>query len=231
FAIWTGKSRKAFAGNMNGAHRAGIEWGDRHVWGAEIGEKADITIVSSDHAGLGLEYSRRSSTKRGGTIVYVTPDEAANEREELAYVQELASQRSEYDDGMQSMGIEELLRKEARFDFPEELYHAHMNYTCIQAKRHYFQHHIIHVGGRLSEYVIYYGEKVKRESIDHMDSLDAAVKQALKEQGRNARIIVMPEGDTTLPIKKIHEAKEFYTSPVYQALLDWEEWGGRPTAS
>jgi len=106
-----------------------------------------------------------------------------------------------------------------------------MNYTCIQAKRHFFQHHIIHVGGKLSEYVVYYGEKVKREPIDHMDSLGAAVKQALKEQGRNARIIVMPEGDTTLPIKKIHEARDFYTSPVYQALLDWEEWGGRPTAS
>jgi len=231
FAIWTGKSRKAFAGNMNDAHRAGIEYGDRYVWGAETGEKADITIVSSNHAGLGLEYARRSSTKRGGTIVYVTPDEAANESEESTYVQELASQRSKYDEGMQSMNIGELLRREAHFDFPKEMYHVHMNYTCIQAKRHYFQHHIIHVGGKLSEYVVYYGEKVKREPIDHMDSLEEAARQAIKEQGKNARIVVMPEGDTTLPIKKIHEAKDFYSSPVYQALLDWEEWGGRPTFS
>jgi nickel-dependent lactate racemase len=229
FVLWMGQSRKAFAGDMNDAHRIGIEWGDRYVWGAEIGEKADITIVSTDSGGQGLEYARRCSTKRGGTIIYVSPEEEDVVIEKGNYVQELASIKSEYAKKMLLMDIGDLIRKETRFDFPNEIYHAHMNYTCRRAKLHYYQHHIIHVGGKLSENIIVYGEEMKREPMDHMESLDDAISQAIKEQGNNAKIIVIPEGDKTLPIDKIHEKGDFYKSSVYKALSNWEIWGGKPT--
>jgi nickel-dependent lactate racemase len=226
FALWTGQFRKGFAGDLFAAHRAGVEWGDRNVWGAEIGEKADITIVSPGSsptirdATPALIYARRSGTKRGGTIVYLTPDEPAQPvktLEETVEVVDSAGYRLE----MLNMKLDELVRREMRFQFPTKLYHTHMGYTDIQIKHHYYQHHVIQVGGKFSE------ETLKREGMEHMDSLDKAVEQALKEQGKDARILVIPEGLSTMPIKEVHAAKDFKTSVMYKTLQSWDEWAGK----
>ncbi|HXI16604.1 MAG TPA: lactate racemase domain-containing protein [Chloroflexota bacterium] len=41
-----GEPLRAFCGHRILAHRAGIAYGDREVWGAEIGRKADLTIAT-----------------------------------------------------------------------------------------------------------------------------------------------------------------------------------------
>src|SRR5436190_3585040 len=41
-----GEPLRAFCGHRLWAHRAGIAFGDREVWGAEIGQKADLTIAT-----------------------------------------------------------------------------------------------------------------------------------------------------------------------------------------
>ena len=63
-----GEPLRAFCGHRLLAHRAGIAFGDREVWGAEIGHKADLTIATlganlarGAHAPSPLEQAHRDA--------------------------------------------------------------------------------------------------------------------------------------------------------------------------
>lgn len=185
-----------FAGHRIDAHRAGIAWGDREVWSAETGERADIVVgtpgdlAPGAHAANPLEMASLGC-KIGGTTIFVhggkTPERSRNELQ-----REMATW--EYD---------RLFLEHERRDL--NLPPRAVSDRCKAIRGEYYARRPGH-----TRRVIVVGEPLAQDAAErlghqHADTLQQALDVAIRREGPEARILVMPYAATTLPLERFHD--------------------------
>ena len=193
---------KGFAGHYINAHRAGVAHGDRHVWGCEIGEPADITIASpgkdargwSPFNGAALQQAALG-TKVGGTLILLTNGQEPNAEDKPST--DLFQQM------LDELSFEELILEYERRNWDISRHAFHMRRRSLWSEHHvrrpFFDHNVILVGGKISPRIL------KRYNATNTIPLNDAINEAIERHGKNARMLVMPEAASTLPLEKFHE--------------------------
>lgn len=190
-----GEPFKGFAGHYLHAHRAGIAWGDREVWGAEIGSRADVVVAAPGDLRPGafgaspLELAVLAC-RPGGTTILVNPV-PASEREPTAFQREMAT-----------WSFDRLFAEHERRDLP--LSPREVSDRCKMIRGEYYARrpgetrYVIVVGHPLAADA---GTRLRHHSAS---SLQVAVDTAIAREGMDASVVIMPEAATTLPLERLH---------------------------
>lgn len=185
----------AVAGHYIAAHRAGVAFGDEHLWGAAIPQKADITIASPGAAWKdGSAYDRLAlnaaflGTRSGGLIFLLRGDGEA----------ETDGPASRFD----TWSLEEVVLDHERADLPlkgRELSRYRRDiWGEHRRRRAAYETHVTLVGGKVSERLL------KQLSMHHVASLDGTLEEAIRRYGRGPRMLVLPDAPSTLPLERLH---------------------------
>ena len=203
---------KGFAGHYIAAHRAGVAYGDRHIWGCEVGEPADITIASSGESERGwaafnstVLHQASLGTKVGGTLILFTSFSSLL-RKPPNHGQEPNAEDKPSTDPFQQMldelSFEELILEYERRNWDLSRYDFHMRRRSLWSEHHvrrpFFDHNVILVGGKVSSRIL------KRYNATNTISLNDAIDEAIERHGKTARVLVIPEAESTLPLEKFH---------------------------
>lgn len=196
-----GEPIAGFAGDYIAAHRGGVAHGDRYIWGAEIGEKADITIASPGEGeqgwnafnGVALQMAA-AGTKVGGTLILLTngnnPDSAESPPSD------------QFQQMLDSLSFAELILEYERrnWDMPRKEFHLQRRklWSEHHVRRPFFDHDVILTGGKVHNRVL------KRYGARNSLSPAEAVNEAIERHGNNARVLVMPKAASTLPLERFH---------------------------
>ena len=191
-----------FAGHYIAAHREGVAYGDRHVWGAEIGEKADITIASPGEGergwnafnGVALQ-TAAAGTKVGGTLILLTngnhPDSTETPPSDQFQLQ------------LDNLSFEELILEYERrnLDMPRKEFHLQRRklWSEHHVRRPFFDHNVILTGGKVHNRIL------KRYGAKNTLAINEALGEATERHGKNARVLVMPKAVSTLPLERLHQ--------------------------
>ncbi|MCJ7761050.1 lactate racemase domain-containing protein, partial [Candidatus Bathyarchaeota archaeon] len=183
--IWN----EGFAGDSILAHRCGVEFGDKNVWGAEIGERADITIAFPGPSGIGnanLTYAKQG-TKPTGTVIYLanepqTPRKLDNPPH-WWYTQE----------DLKGCDLETIVRRYQHFKIvnPEDVWITDGAATGASRQFHSKDQELVKISSQSPS-------EIQKE-------LDTATAKALEKHGASARIVVLSDGNT-LPLPRFHLA-------------------------
>lgn len=186
---------RGFAGHYLSAHRAGVAWGDRHVWGASIGRRADIVLASPGDLRPGafgaspLELAALG-TRPGGTTIFVNPS-ATPVHEPTAFQREMAS-----------WTFDQIFVEHDRRDLT--LPPRSVSDRCKTIRGEYYARrpgetrHVIVVGAPLAV------DASTRLRHHAAPTLQAVVDEALAREGGSASVVVMPEAASTLPLERLH---------------------------
>jgi len=194
---------QAFAGDPFEAHYKGVEFGDKEVWGSKIADTAEIVITSPGLKKDGfflssmkcLEVADRC-LKEGGTIIVVASCMGGwSEEVYLESGWRVTKDILEY-------GYPELLRlltsrvwHEPHRQFQALVYYAqHIVKTCIDK-------HVVLAGSKG-----FSKEDAQKININFEESIDDALRSAIKKYGPRAKMIVVPDS-FTLPLKRFYRAK------------------------
>jgi len=190
-----GEPFAGFAGHRIEAHRAGIAWGDREVWGAEIGQRADVVVATPGdltpgvHAANPLEMGT-IACREGGTTIFLNPLKSPSQK------------RSAFQEEMASWSFDRIFLEHERRDL--DLPPRKISDRCKTIRGEYYSRrpgmtrHVVVVGEPLAE-------DAKTRLGHHLaPSLQAAVDEALRREGRDARVLVLPQAATTLPLERFH---------------------------
>lgn len=194
-----GEPFRGFAGHRLQAHRAGIAWGDRKVWGAEIGARADIVIAEAGTNRPGafgaspLEMAGQAC-RPGGTTIFInrTP---TPERTPTPLQAEMAG-----------WTFDRIFIEHDRRDL--DLPPRRISDRCKTIRGEYYARrpgmtrHVVVVGEPLA------GDAGTRLGHHSAPSLQAAVAEAIEREGRSAKVLLMPEAATTLPLERFHDAAQ-----------------------
>jgi hypothetical protein len=189
----------AYAGAVEPVHQRAIAYGDREIWGAEVGRLADITLAShgADEpppSGYDRETVRRACavTRPGGTVIVLSggpvgllPNWRAGEKADDAELDRLP--REKFGLRLRPLAFSELVRLHERRDWPLPLREIQWRVKALRGE--------------------FYGRRwlMAMEDCnvvftgDPQDALDRALA------GRHSDglcVTVLPEGRTTLP--KVH---------------------------
>ena len=190
---------RGFAGHYLHAHRAGIAWGDRALWGAEIGSRASLVVAAPGDlrpgafGGSPLELAILAC-RPGGTTILVNPARSAV-REPTAFQREMAS-----------WTFDRLFVEHDRRDL--DLAPRQVSDRCKTIRGEYYARrpgetrHVIVVGEPLAL------DAETRLRHHHAPTLQAAVDMGLAREGAEATAVVLPEAATTLPLERLHQVDE-----------------------
>jgi nickel-dependent lactate racemase len=191
-----GEPFRGFAGHYLAAHRAGIAWGDRHVWAAETGGRADITLASpgsqvgvSGFGGSYVEYAA-IGTRRGGSVIFLN-EQPDGERELTPFQREMAS-----------WSFDDIFKEHERRD--QQRSPREISDRCKAIRGEYYARRpgyhcdLVQVGAPVSK------ATAERRGIRTAASVERALAEALEKHGRDARVLVLPEAATTLPLERLH---------------------------
>jgi len=188
---------KAFAGEALAVHREGVRFGDREVWGAEVGEPADIVVTSPGRlATRPRGYSEGSLIraarvcKPGGWVICQTPEDMSLDLEEggdLAGEEIYGMAREEFKAAIQKLSLLEILRLHELRSWP-------LGAREIQWRIKLLRHE-------------YYGRRnlatLRERQLALTPDPQGAVEKALAQVRAKARVLVIPEGKQTLPKRKL----------------------------
>lgn len=186
---------KGFAGHYIEAHRAGIAWGDREVWGAEIGCRADVTIASPGPGAApgsrsGLDYAA-IGTREGGTVIWLSQPAAEPEQPPAGFAAEMAE-----------WSFERVILEHERRDQQRSAREISSRCKAIRgeyyARRPAYRRTVILAGGRLS------AAAQRRLGLRPGGDWQAEIDAALTRYGPHARVLVLPDAFTTLPLERMH---------------------------
>ena len=192
-----GQPAAAFAGNPIKVHRAAVSFGDRAIWGAELGGPADAAIASpgNDWAG-GAPFDPRSidyvasGVKMQGSIVY------------LAEKGPLPQPEEEWERELNARPIAELAAAFEKRNWPHDTHQIAAKLEAVVrawiARRPFFYRHVILVGSDLPELTL---ELLNAEQVD---SMNEAMHRLHELYGANAGVALVPEAQTTLCLAEFH---------------------------
>ncbi len=203
-----GEPLRAFCGHRILAHRAGIAYGDREVWGAEIGEKADVTIATLganlargahapsplEQAAIGTRARWEDPSRDPGTLIFVGPP-AGPEAVPSGWEREKASW------AFDQIFVEHERRDQQRT--PREV-----SDRCKSIRGEYYARRpgylcdVVFAINRPSETVI------KKNNARFEADIQRAVDEALDRQGNDARVLILREAANTLPMPQFHSFPE-----------------------
>jgi hypothetical protein len=205
-----GEPLRAFCGHRLLAHRAGIAFGDREVWGAEIGRKADLTIATlganlarGAHAPAPLEQAAIGTRARWedpgrdpGSLIFIghaagpAPVPSAWEQEKASWTfDQIFLEHERRDQQRTPREISDRCKS-----IRGEYYARRPGYLCD----------VVFAVNRPAESVI-----TKNKARFEPD-LQRAVDEALERLGRDARVLVLPEAANTLPMPQFHTFPELH---------------------
>ncbi|HEX2034389.1 MAG TPA: lactate racemase domain-containing protein [Chloroflexota bacterium] len=205
-----GEPLRAFCGHRLLAHRAGIAFGDREVWGAEIGRKADLTIATlganlarGAHAPSPLEQAAIGTRARWedpgrdpGSLIFIghaagpAPVPSAWEQEKASWTfDQIFLEHERRDQQRTPREISDRCKS-----IRGEYYARRPGYLCD----------VVFAVNRPAESVI-----TKNKARFEPD-LQRAVDEALERLGRDARVLVLPEAANTLPMPQFHTFPELH---------------------
>jgi hypothetical protein len=230
-----GEPLRAFCGHRMWAHQAGIAYGDREVWGAEIGPKADLTIATlganlarGAHAPSPLEQAAIGTRARwetrgrggaiplpgGGSALPPAGGPAGGEPGTLVFVGHPAGPEvvpSAWEQEKASWTFDQIFMEHDRRDqncTPREI-----SDRCKSIRGEYYARR----AGYLNDVVFAVNRPsdlaLGRNNARFEPNLQRAVDEALERQGPNARVLILPEAANTLPMP------QFHTFPEVEALL------------
>jgi hypothetical protein len=208
-----GEPLRAFCGHRLWAHRAGIAFGDREVWGAAIGTKADLTIATLganlargahapsplEQAAIGTRARWEDASRPPGTLIFIGHP-AGPEAAPSPWEQEKAS-----------WSFDEIFKQHERRD--QQRSPREISDRCKSIRGEYYARRpgylcdVVFAVNRPSETVL------KKNNARFEASLQAAVDDALSRLGPDARVLVLPEAANTLPMP------EFHTFPELEGLI------------
>ncbi len=231
-----GEPLRAFCGHRLWAHRAGIAYGDREVWGAEIGQKADLTIATlganlarGAHAPSPLEQAAIGTRSRWETL---RPAGAGGDSELAAggATQEPASSRvatssvepgtlifigqpagpeavpSAWELEKFSWSFDQIFREHERRD--QNRTPREISDRCKSIRGEYYARR----PGYLCNVIFAVNRPsemvLRRNNARFVPDLQRAVDEALAQLGRGARVLVLPEAANTLPMPRFHSFPE-----------------------
>jgi len=192
-----GRPLAAFAGDPLKAHRAAVNWGDRAVWGAELGGPADAAIASPGHDWPGdrpfdpraLDYVA-AGIKPGGTIVC------------LASRASLPRPRRGNGPDLARASIADLAKLHEKRTWPGDPRRVHAGLHAVReaylARRPFNTRSVILAGSDLS------WEQLELLNAEQADSLQEAVEMLVDRHGEDARVALVPDALTTLCLPEFH---------------------------
>jgi lactate racemase len=193
---------RVFAGNPLRAHRSGVEYGDRSVWGAKIGGLADIVIASpgplNDEYFMGAMRSlgvALRAVKESGTIIVVAACSKGWSKGELLDLGwHPTPDLLEYDyPGLLRLVMSRAWHEPNR-QFQALVYYVHhIARTCIM--------YDVCTAGATG----FRKRDAEKLRMKYYDSVEDALKDALKKHGREAKVTVIPDY-FILPLTHIHRA-------------------------
>jgi hypothetical protein len=191
---------KAFSGEPMTVHHLGIEYGEREVWGAEVGEQADLVVASpgteAPKVGYHLDHLYRAArvTREGGTVVYVTSEPMtldATEGDANADDAALAAlDLKRFGEALAALSFREVIRLHEKRNWP--LDEREIQWRMKSLRGEYYRRR------RMRE--------IARRNVVLTPEPEAAVQAALRKPAAPARVIVLPEIATTLPKEKLFRA-------------------------
>lgn len=190
-----GEAFAGFAGDRISAHRAGIAWGDREVWGAETGKRPDIVICTpgdlspSAHGANPLEMGT-IACREGGTTILLNP------------YQTPPVPKDEFRREMATWSFDRVLFEHERRDLA--LPPRRISDRCKTIRGEYYARR-----PGLTRIVIVVGDPLAHDAETRLKhhaalTLQDAVDEALRREGKNATALVMPYAATTLPLERFH---------------------------
>jgi hypothetical protein len=208
-----GEPLRAFCGHRLLAHRAGIAFGDREVWGAEIGAKADLTIATLganlargahapsplEQAAIGTRNRQESAGRDPGTLIFIghpagpvaVPSPWEQEKSSWTFDQ-IFIEHERRDQQRTAREISDRCKS-----IRGEYYARRPGYLCD----------VVFAVNRPAETVI-----AKNNATFEAD-LQRAVDAALERLGRDARVLILPEAANTLPMPHFHDFPELQNLP------------------
>lgn len=192
-----GEPFKGFAGHRIDAHRAGLSWGDREVWAGEVGPRADVVVgtpgdlTPGAHAANPLEMASMAC-REGATTIFYNP------------LKRPARERSPFEEEMASWSFDRIFLEHERRDL--NLPPRKISDRCKTIRGEYYSRR-----PGMTRNVIVVGEPIARDAADaarlghkFAPDLQSAVDEALRREGKDARVVVMPQAATTLPLERFH---------------------------
>jgi nickel-dependent lactate racemase len=206
-----GEPIAGFAGHRLAAHRAAIAWGDREVWGAEVGQRADIVIAAPGPLTAGaspLELATLAC-RPGGTTIFINPLGPQLPRDEPfpRGAQPISSNGgpstgSALQAEMPTWRFDQIFLEHERrdMDLPARM----ISDRCKTIRGEYYRRR-----PGITRHVIVVGEAMAPNAEVHLGhhrapTLQDAVEQALRRAGRAARVVILPEAATSLPLEQFH---------------------------
>ena len=192
-----GRPVAAFAGSPIKAQRAAVNHGDRLVWGAEIGARADAAIASpgNDWPDV-VAFDPRcidlvaSGVKLQGSIVY------------LAGKGPMPQPESELERDLWELPTAELAAMFDKRDWDEEKPAICERLDAVMrayiARRPFYYRHVILVGSELPEPVL------DRLGAEQVPTMDEAMQRLQELYGPKIRVALVPEAMTTLCLPEYH---------------------------
>ena len=195
----------AFAGRVEPVHQRAMAFGDASVWGAEVGEPADVTLASHGigpvpHQGFDPETVRRACevTRPGGAVIVVgtaAPGLGAHDWRAGALADDgmLATlSREAFGPHLRDLAFSELMRLHERRDWP--LPPREIQWRAKSIRGEFYRRRWLMAAESLN--VIF------------SENPQAALTEVLARADKRIRLLVLPDGRSTLPKVALHKATE-----------------------
>lgn len=197
-----------FCGDPMAVYRRGVEFGDREIWGAEVGKPADIVVASPGSASVGnFSWNSRSDllmftriarvAKEGGTVIFLARQETSfdvtpgSQMADDAAIERL--DRHEFTKALADLAFSEVVRLHEKRTWP--LSAREVMWRMRMLRDEFLRRRRI--------------EEIGKRRVIVTPDPDRAVRAALSATGSTeVRIIVLPEAATTLAKEKLYRAPE-----------------------
>jgi nickel-dependent lactate racemase len=190
---------KAFCGETMPVHHAGVEYGDWEVWGVEVGEGADVVVVSPGSGPVPEPYNLESLyraarvTRPDGFLIALTAQ--ATEMEAIdgdTFADEslLALDADEFVKALPTLDFSEIVRLHEARNWP--LDERTIQWRLKSVRGEFYRRRKA-------------GEVRSRNPVLAPD-VQAALDRALGTLGKDARVMFLPEGRLTLPKQRLFKA-------------------------
>lgn len=191
-----GEPLAAFAGEPMAVHRRAIEFGDREVWGAEVGAPADVTIASHGPgpvpaSGFDAETLRRACavTRTDGVVIIPTPsrvpplpDWRGGEHADDAALDRLPLK--DFGPRLRPLAFSELMRLHERRDWPQPRREIQWRIKAVRGE--YYRRRWLMAAAQRR---VVFTQDPQRA----LDDVLAAQPEA------RPRLLILPDGANTLP--------------------------------
>jgi nickel-dependent lactate racemase len=208
-----GEPFAAFAGHRLQAHRSAISWGDRNVWGAEIGKRADIVIAApGDRSRQTMAASALDmailACRLGGTTILIHGEGSTAMPPSVvaANGNGSADQPKTLQEEMATWSFDQIFMEHERRD--NTLPPRKISDRCKTVRGEYYRRrpghtrNVIVVGPQLAP-------DAETRAYQHPAStLQEAIDMALARHGHDARVVIVPNASTTLPLERFHTVED-----------------------